>query len=65
MGYLLDTNIISAWARRSHPALMRRMLDEDADGEIGRGDGEHARHERGVAAASPGGDDAGVEQVAH
>ena len=26
MGYLLDTNIISAWARRSHPALMRRML---------------------------------------
>ena len=26
MGYLLDTNIISAWARRSHPALMARML---------------------------------------
>ena len=24
--YLLDTHIISAWARRSHPALMRRML---------------------------------------
>ena len=24
--YLLDTNIISAWARRSHPALMTRML---------------------------------------
>ena len=26
MLYLLDTNIISAWARRSHPALMTRML---------------------------------------
>ena len=26
MLYLLDTHIISAWARRSHPALMRRML---------------------------------------
>lgn len=24
--YLLDTNIVSAWARRSHPALMTRML---------------------------------------
>lgn len=26
MRYLLDTNIISAWARRSHPALLSRML---------------------------------------
>ena len=26
MLYLLDTHIISAWARRSHPALMTRML---------------------------------------
>lgn len=26
MLYLLDTNIVSAWARRSHPALMTRML---------------------------------------
>ena len=26
MLYLLDTNTISAWARRSHPALMTRML---------------------------------------
>lgn len=24
--YLLDTNIVSAWARRSHPALMTHML---------------------------------------
>ena len=24
--YLLETHIISAWARRSHPALMTRML---------------------------------------
>ena len=24
--YLLDTHIISAWARRSHPALMTHML---------------------------------------
>ncbi len=26
MLYLLDTNIVSAWARRNHPALMAKML---------------------------------------
>ena len=26
MLYLLETDTISAWARRNHPALMRRML---------------------------------------
>ena len=34
-----------------------RRKNEDADGEIGRGDGEHAHHERRVAAACPSGDD--------
>jgi tRNA(fMet)-specific endonuclease VapC len=26
MKYLLDTNIISFWAKKSHPALLKRML---------------------------------------